>query len=287
MRGQFKETLLDISINDERTAVLLGDVSVYLFKEFQDKYPKRFYNLGICENTMVSAASGMSSQGFIPFVHTIAPFLIERSIEQIKLDICYNERPCNILTCGATFDYAHDGPSHNCYSDLEMLRMLPYMEIMQPGSDKEVDVLLRERYDKNTASYFRLSDFGHGIDVPVTFGKAEVLKDEGADVTVLTAGPLLKEILPACDGLPVNLVYFHTLKPLDREVLERFRGTKMLVFHDAFGLYEAACETPGLDITQYTPGDNMAHCYGHIDDIRQHYGLDTASARESIRKACG
>jgi transketolase len=125
MRKQFKQTLLDLAQRDDRITVVLGDVSVYLLNEFQKLYPRRFYNLGICENTLISVAAGMSAQGFIPFVHTIAPFLTERSYEQIKVDLCYNQFGANIVTCGATFDYAWDGATHHAYSDLAILRLLP------------------------------------------------------------------------------------------------------------------------------------------------------------------
>ena len=74
--------------------------------------------MGICENTLISVTAGLSSQGYHPFVHTICPFLTERSIEQIKIDMCYNNFGGNIVTCGATFDYAWDGATHHAYTEL-------------------------------------------------------------------------------------------------------------------------------------------------------------------------
>jgi transketolase len=127
---------MDLAARDDRVVVILGDISHYLFNAFQEKYPSRFYNMGVCENALVSVAAGLGAQGFHPFVHTIAPFITERSLEQIKLDMCYNEFGGNILSCGASFDYAWDGATHHCYSDLEILRLLPGMEVIQPGSRK-------------------------------------------------------------------------------------------------------------------------------------------------------
>src|SRR5688572_2484748 len=86
MRRQFKDTVTELAANDERVVVILGDISHYLFSGFQERFPSRFYNMGICENALISVAAGMSAQGFHPFVHTIAPFITERSLEQIKLD---------------------------------------------------------------------------------------------------------------------------------------------------------------------------------------------------------
>lgn len=287
MRRQFKETIMELTVADDRIALIFGDVSVYLFKEFQDKYPDRFYNMGICENTLVSVGAGLASQGFYPFVHTIAPFVTERSYEQIKLDMCYNRFGGNIVSCGASFDYAWDGATHHSYTDLAILRLLPGMEVIQPGSKKELDVLLRSQYNNGRTTYFRLSDHPHDIDVPVDFGKAAILKDSGSTVTVMTAGPLLGNVVEACDGLDVNLVYFHTIKPIDKDTVMRFKETEIIVFHDAFGLYEAICEVPGLNARYNGLPDEFLSYYGTLVDIRKQLGLDAESIRETIKKSLG
>ncbi len=285
MRKQFKETILDLAKDDPRIVLLFGDVSVYLFKEFVDLYPGRFFNLGICENTLVSVGGGLASQGFRPFVHTIAPFLTERSYEQIKLDLCYNRFGANLVSCGASFDYAWDGATHHAYTDLAILRLLPGMEVLQPGSRKELDILLRSRYASGNPTYFRLSDHPHEVDIPAAFGKGAVLMDKGAPVTVMTAGPLLGNVLAACRDLPVNLAYFHTIKPIDRELVARFSRTRILVVQDAFGLADAVHEVPGLRVEVHGLPDAFLGYYGRLADIRAQLGLDEAGIRRRV-KAC-
>jgi len=275
---------MDLATHDDSIVLIFGDVSVYLFREFAEKYPQRFYNMGICENTLISVAGGLSSQKFTPFVHTIAPFATERSYEQIKLDLCYNEFPANIITCGASFDYAWDGATHHCYTDLAILRLLPNIEVLQPGSRKELDVLLRSRYNNKKTTYFRLSDHPHQIDVPVEFGQGVTLKDQGANVTVMTAGPLLDNVLEATRDLDVNLVYFHTIKPIDRDLINNFKETEILVVCDAFGLYEAVCEVPGINCSHFGLGDCFYACYGTLGQIREKISLDVQGIREFIRR---
>ena len=282
MRRQFKDTVTDLAARDERVVVILGDISHYLFSAFQEKHPSRFYNMGICENALISVAAGLSAQGFHPFVHTIAPFITERSLEQIKLDMCYNKFGGNILSCGASFDYAWDGATHHCYSDLEILRLLPGMEVIQPGSRKELDTLLRSQYGNGRPTYFKLSDFPHDIDVDVAFGKGVVMKDVGAGLTVVTAGPLLGNVLEACKDLSVNLVYFQTIKPIDTDVITRFRHTRFLVVHDGFGLREAINEVPGLHTSYHGLPDEFCVWYGTVHDIRRRIGLDPAGIRQAI-----
>ncbi len=284
MRKQFKETVMALSKDDDKIILIFGDVSVYLFNDFKNKYPDRFYNMGICENTLISAAAGLSSQGFSPFVHTITPFITERSFEQIKLDMCYNQFGGNIVSTGASFDYAWDGASHHAYTDLSILRLLPGMEVIQPGSRKELDALIRSQYNNGKTTYFRLSDHPHTIDFPVEFGKGVVIRNVSAPLTVMTAGPILENVLLACENINVNILYFHTIKPIDRELIARFRKSDILVIHDAFGLYEAICEVPELSVTYHGLPDAFCSWYGTVPEIRKQLRLDPESIRETIIK---
>ena len=283
MRKQFKDTVSDLAARDEKVVVILGDISHFLFRDFQEKYPDRFFNMGICEAALISVTAGLGSQGFHPFVHTITPFITERCYEQIKDDFGYNQFGGNIVSTGASFDYAWDGATHHCYTDLAILRLIPGMEVTQPGNRKELDTLLRSQYNNGKPTYFRLSDNGHTLDVPVQFGKGNILHDRGAPVTVMTAGPILGNVMEACADLDVNVVYFSTIKPIDKELIARFRHTRILVIHDAFGLYEAICEVPELSISYHGLPDRYCVCYGTVHDIRRMIGLDPPAIRKLVQ----
>jgi transketolase len=274
---------MDLAQHDDKIVMVLGDVSVYLFNEFKEKYPNRFYNMGICENTLISVAAGLSSQGLFPFVHSIAPFITERSFEQIKLDMCYNQFGGNIVSCGASFDYAWDGATHHCFTDLAILRLLPNMEVIQCGSKKEVDVLVRSQYNNGKPTYFRLSDYPHNIDLPIKFGQGIVVKKSDANLVVVTAGTLLGNVVEACKDLDVGIAYFHTIKPIDKTFIASFGDSEILVIHDAFGLYEAICEVPNLDISYHGLLDEFCTYYGKLPDVRKKIGLDVKSIRELVR----
>jgi transketolase len=284
MRQQFKQTVMDLALKDSRIVLIFGDVSVYLFKDFSEKYPGKFYNMGICENTLISAAAGLSSRGLFPFIHTIAPFITERSFEQIKLDMCYNQFGGNIVSCGASFDYAWDGATHHSYYDLALLRLLPNIEVIQPGSKKELDILLRSQYNNGITTYYRLSDYPHTIDIPVEFGKGVIIKDSSSPLTVMTAGPLLGNVFDACKDLEINLVYFHTIKPIDKDLILKFKNTDIIVIHDAFGLYESICEVSGLSVSYHGLRDEYCSAYGKINDAHRCLGLDPESINIFIKK---
>lgn len=284
MRKQFKDTTLDLAAKDERVVVVLGDISHFLFFPFQEKFPTRLYNMGICENALLSITAGLGAQGLHPFVHTITPFITDRCVEQIKLDLCYNQFGGNIVSTGASFDYAWDGATHHSYAELAMLRLLPGMEVTQPGNAKELDTLLRSQYDNGKPTYFRLSDHGHKLGFPIQFGKANILKEiAGAKVTIMTAGPILANVMEACLELPINLVYFSTIKPIDKEVISRFKHTKIMVVHDAHGLQEAIHEVPDLSVTYHGLPDQFCVWYGTVHDIRKKIGLDPEGIRQAVQ----
>ena len=282
MRRQFKETVTNLAAVDPRVVLVFGDISVYLFNDFAERFPAQFYNLGICENTLISVSAGLRSQGFIPFVHSIAPFMTERCVEQIKLDLCYNHFPANIVTCGATYDYAWDGPTHHCLMDLAILRLLPDVDIFQPGSKTELDSLIRSQYDSPRTNYFRLSDHGHNIPVSIRYGKGEVIRNSGAPLTVITAGPILANVVQACADLNVNLLYFPTIKPFDNELLNHFRNTRMVVIHDATGLFETVCEVAERSVQRIGIPEEFVLCYGTIQDVWKTIRLDPASIRNRL-----
>jgi len=286
VRRQFKESCLSLAERDDRLVLIFGDISVYLFNEFSRRHPARFFNAGICENTLVSMAAGLSSTGFHPVVHTIAPFITERSYEQVKLDICYNGFPCCIVSCGGSFNYAWDGATHHCYSDLELMRMLPGMEVIQPGTGREFDLLFSRCYAAGHPSYIRLDDDNHGVDLPIESGKGVVVKESpGAALTVVTAGPILGNVLAACAELPVNLLYFHTIKPLDVELLRRYSTTRMLVVHDAFGLFESINAAISVRSEYHGIPDRFCTHYGTQRDIRKKLALDPGGISERVRAA--
>lgn len=282
MRNQFRNTMIELAGDDDRLVLLFGDISVFLFRDFIARYPERFFNLGICENTITSMAAGMSALGLIPVVHTISPFLCDRSFEQIKLDLCYNGYGANIVTCGASYDYAWDGATHHCPTDLANLALLPGIEVMQPGSRKELDAFLRSQYANGKVSYFRTAADEHGLDLPVTFGKGCTVRDGGHKVTVITAGPILGNVVQASADLPVNVLYFPTIKPFDHALLSKYQHTRILVVHDAFGLHQAASQLPGIDLTVHGLPDKFMDCYGTLDDVRQRVGMDIPGIRQAI-----
>lgn len=218
MREQFVATTNELIQNDSRVALLLGGISVAAFEDNIEKFPNRVFNAGISEQGIVSAASGMAVTGMIPIIHTIAPFVVERAYEQLKLDFGYQKQRGNFITTGASLDYSSFGATHQCPADISVLKQIPGMQIVVPGTADEFDVLYRSEYDNDSPTYFRLSRDVNKESRDVAFGKANVIK-KGSLATIIAVGPLLDMVLDAVGDKDVTILYYTTLTPFDSETL--------------------------------------------------------------------
>jgi len=226
IRQQFADTMLEVGGSDNDLVVIVGDISHGILKPFAAKNPDRYFNIGILEPTMISVAAGISKVGLIPVAHTIAPFIIERSFEQLKLDFCYHGLRGNIVTVGSAFDYSNLGCTHHCYGDFALLKTLPSSQIFFPGSALEFDLLFKQEYRSNHLNVFRISAFPHTLELDakeIAPGKGIKIA-EGSDVTLVAVGPQLRSALTAREilkgkNISAEVIYLSTVRPLDRELI--------------------------------------------------------------------
>lgn len=233
MRNQMGKTVEQLMEVDERLVVLLADISVGLFEQAQKRYPERVLNLGIMEQTMVSAAAGMALEGFIPVVHSIVPFLVERPFEQLKDDFCYQQLGGNFISNGASYDYSIEGMTHQGSGDVQILRSLPGMQIVVPGTPAEFDRLFRQAYDNSQPTYYRLAVQRNPVDHAVEFGKLAVLQ-EGKQGTIVVVGPALRYTLPAVEDMDVTVLYCTTVAPFDGETLRATTKSNKMVLVEPY-----------------------------------------------------
>lgn len=218
MRKQFVKSLQDILYSDEKTALFLGDIGVFGFRNELKNISNRVYNIGILEQSTISLAAGLSKMGIVPFVHTIAPFMVERALEQIKIDFGYQELKGNFISIGASYDYSSLGCTHHCCGDIQILTSIPNMQIVVPGTSAEFDHLIKQTYNNNFPTYFRLSEFENKETYNFEFGKAKVIK-KGKLATIICFGNMLDSLLDSCSQLDVTILYYNTIFPFDSETL--------------------------------------------------------------------
>jgi len=226
VRQQFADTMLAVGQEDPDLVVMVGDISHGVLQPFAKACPGRYYNAGILEPTMMSMGAGLARTGLYPVIHTIAPFLIERAFEQIKLDFCYHKLHGNIVTVGSAFDYAYLGCTHHCYGDFALLKTLEGVQITYPSTPVEFDTLFRQAYRNSALTVYRVPGSQHGVEFTgkeIQFGKGIKVAD-GRDVTLIATGPQLKSALGAREvlagrGCDAEVLYIHTIRPLDEELV--------------------------------------------------------------------
>tara|TARA_Y100000034_G_scaffold129302_1_gene185493 strand:+ start:22 stop:903 length:882 start_codon:yes stop_codon:yes gene_type:complete len=287
MRAEFAKICSDLVKKDKKAIVMVGDISHFLLRKLEEYAPDRFYNIGICEQTMVGMASGMAIEGMKPIVHTIAPFLVERSYEQIKVDLGYQHTDVTIVTVGGTYDYSNLGCTHHCYSDIALMRLIPNMEVYEPGTPKELRDLFFQTWGNGNPKYFRLSAHIHSQDIGVNVGEVNVIRESTDGRWVFVTGHLLDDVLHDSN---CGVVYVSTLHDISKNSVEKLS----VLFNKSFtsltdlysvenhfkigGLGDLVSDTFNLPVKRIGLDRKFLTSYGLYDDLRKESGMD----RESI-----
>lgn len=282
LRDTFAEVLHQCGVKDERLVVLVGDISHFRLQPFAKECPGRYYNVGICEPTIVNMAAGLAKSGLIPVVHTISPFIVERSFEQLKLDFCYQKLGGNIVTVGSAFDYAFLGCTHHCYSDFALLKTLPGTKLFYPSTRQEFESLFSQNYDQPQLNYFRIPSYGHTLNFPKTdiqSGRAIKVQD-GEDLTIVAVGSQLRTAHAALATLKTKkieaeLLYIHTVKPIDSEAIlqsvTKTRRCLVIEEHGVFGgvfdeVVKTTKELNGIQYASIAIPNEFLRAYGSYEE---------------------
>ncbi len=287
MRRQFVKTFENIMDEEERAILLLGDIGVFGFRNAFQKHPERTINVGICEQSMTGMAAGLAKEGFIPVLHSIAPFIVERCFEQIKIDLCYQQLSAKIVSVGASYDYAALGCTHHCPGDVAELQAIPGLEIVVPGTAAEFDALFRQSYHNSHTTYVRLSEQANSESHDLTFGKAKVIR-QGFQGTVIAVGPMLSRTEEALAGMDVTLLYYTTVVPFDAQTLSENITTGDIVvvepFYEgtlAYAISRSLPKQPHRLLSIGVPREFRTF-YGHPSEHDEACGLTASLIRERI-----
>ena len=153
MRRRFGKLINEIAEKDDKVILIVGDIGYGIFDEFRKNHPKKFFNLGICEQSLISFASGAALEGMKPWVYTITPFLIERPFEQIKLDI--NQQKANVKLVGFA-DYPTLGPSHAEIDGKKLMSLFKNIKSFFPNNSEETESAVHNCYKENGPAFISL-----------------------------------------------------------------------------------------------------------------------------------
>lgn len=153
MRRGFGKLINELAKKDDKIVLLVGDIGYGIFDDFRKTHPKKFFNLGICEQSLLGAASGMSLEGLKPWVYTITPFLIERPFEQLKLDI--DQQNVNVKLVGFA-DYPQLGPTHSETNGETIMSLFKNITSYFPKSSSETEEAVFKSYKKTGPNFISL-----------------------------------------------------------------------------------------------------------------------------------
>ncbi len=263
IRDGFGEGLVLAGEEDKNVVALCADVTESArVKDFKDKFPDRFIEVGVAEQNLAALASGMAAEGKIPFAVSYAVFSPGRNFEQIRTTVCINNRPVKIIGSHAGLSVGPDGATHQALEDIALMRTLPNMVVISPSDSIEAKKATLAVLKENKPCYLRLSREKSAVitteETAFKIGKGEVFK-EGKHVTIIATGLMVYKALLAAKELEKHMIdarviNISTIKPLDKEIIikaaEETGGIVTVEEHQVHGgLGSAVAEV----ITQYYP----------------------------------
>ncbi len=232
------DTLVEVIDENDKVLALEADLAGASKSAIvQKERPNNFVQCGIAEANMVGVAAGLSVEGFVPFVHTFAPFTTRRALDQVYLSGAYAHNTINIYGSDPGFTVAANGGTHTSFEDVAIMREIPNAVVVDAADQVQMEWIVKEFAKMEGIHYFR------GNRKPVRnlyqegstfeFGKGNVVR-EGSDVLIISAGQLVNDALDAAEkleaqGVSVEVIDMFCIKPLDVELVKKEAAGKKAV----------------------------------------------------------
>ena len=155
MRREFGKALVELAEEDSDLYLIVGDTGHGIFDEFKARFPDRYFNFGLCEQSMISVAAGMALEGLHPVVYAITTFLMERPWEQVKIDV--NEQQAKVMLVGYA-DYPDFGPTHNAANMKGLASLLKNVRSYFPENSQETREAVYEAHGLQGSAFISLKE---------------------------------------------------------------------------------------------------------------------------------
>jgi len=300
-RSGFGDAITILGNQNENVVALTADVTGSVkMGDFAKQHPQRFFNTGIQEANMIGMAAGFTLEGKIPFAATFAEFISGRVYDQIRQAVAYSEKNVKICASHAGLTVGEDGATHQALEDLGMMKMLPGMVVINPCDYNQTKAATLAIAEYEGPVYLR---FGRPKVPNFTpenqdfkIGEAIVL-NEGTDVSIFATGHLVWPAIEAAEkleaeGISVDLINIHTIKPLDKKaVLASAKKTGAVVTceeHNRLGglgesiagLLAAEAPTP----QEFVAVNDVFGESGTGDELMHKHGLDADGIYKAVKK---
>lgn len=269
---------------------------------FAEKFPQRFIEIGVAEQNLAGVGSGLAAMGKIPFISSYAMFSPGRNWEQIRTTICYNDRPVKIAGSHAGISVGPDGGTHQAIEDIAITRVIPRMIVISPCDAVEARKATLAAAETGTPVYLRLAREKTPVmttdKTPFKIGRAEVYWEaKNPKAGIIATGALLYQALHAAreleeQGIEVEVMNLHTIKPLDEEAIINFaKRVKKLVTveeHQIRGgmgsaVAELLAQTYPVPM-EFVGVDDQFGQSGTPEELIEHFGLGKEGITKAVKK---
>lgn len=299
-RNGYGDALVELGKTNPKIVVFTGDLTESTrVDKFAKLFPERFFQCGVAEQNMMGIASGLSVEGFIPFVSSYAVFNPGRNWDQLRVNVCYNDANVKIVGAHTGISVGPDGATHQALEDIAITRVLPNITVIAPIDYHETYKATIAAAKHKGPVYFRFAREKTPVitktNTPFQIGTANILKP-GNDITLIGCGPVLINGLLAAyelekQGLSVEVINSHTIKPLDQKtILRSARKTKRVVTLEEHqitgGLGGAVCEFLSQQFPVPVLRLGMPDSFGESGTPKElliKYGMDPKSIIKSIK----
>lgn len=298
-RSGFGAGLLEIGKKNPNVVGLCADLTGSLKMDaFEKEFPERFFQCGVAEANMISAAAGLTVGGKIPFTGTFANFSTGRVYDQIRQSVAYSNKNVKICASHAGLTLGEDGATHQILEDIGLMKMLPHMTVIVPcdyNQTKAATIALEKHVGPAYLRFGRpaVPNFTDAT-TPFEIGKAQLL-NEGKDVSIFATGHLVWKAIEACEileakGISCELINIHTIKPLDtKAILESVRKTKCVVTAEEHqrngGLGDSIAQLLSRELPtpiEFVAVNDSFGESGKPDELMKKYGIDTPNVVAAV-----
>ena len=305
LRKMYVAELSRLMKQNDKIVILDADLAGAVgTKPLYQEFPDRCIDCGIAEANMACIAAGLSAQGFIPFIHSFAPFVARRAFDQIAVSMCYSEQNVRIVGADPGVTTTSNGGTHMTFEDVASMRALCNVAVLDIVDGVQLVKALPYIVEHKGPMYIRLTrkqnDCYWDDNYKFQFGKADKIQD-GKDVTIVVSGASLFDAVKATEilkeqGISVDLLSIHTVKPLDEDaIIKSAKKTgRVLTVEDHSihgGLYGAVCETLSAKCPTLCDAvavrDKLTQV-GKLDELKRDYGLsvdDIVSRAKALVKS--
>jgi transketolase len=300
-RSGFGDALTELGKNNNKIVALCADLTGSLKMDtFAKNHPERFIQVGIAEANMIGIAAGIANGGYIPFAGSFANFITGRVYDQIRQVVAYSNKNVKLAASHAGITLGEDGATHQIMEDIALMRALPNMTVINPCDYNQTYLATLAVAEFKGPVYLR---FGRpsvpnftSLNKPLIIGKGEIM-EEGCDVTIIATGHMVWKSLEAWEmlkekGISAEIIYIHTIKPLDENIiLSSVNKTNCVVTAEEHlkngGLGDAVAQ---LLVCKYpAPMEYIAvdDCFGESgtpEELLEKYGLTSENIVEAALK---